>query len=159
MDSVDPYAPPSAEIIPPVGDFGAEGDKLLCRNGAILPRRCIKTNAPVTERQMHTETVRWVRTGRLFAKSLTVTYGVNPRVWYRRTKLQLISKIFFWTAVALLVLSFLLSSAATGALALVVVVGALLLQSLAGKTLRVTGWRRSGEFVLGGCCQEFLDSL
>ena len=155
----DPYAAPSAEIIAPVAEFGAEKDKLLCRDGAVLPRRCIKTNEPVRADQMHTETFKWARTGRLFSAKLVVCYGMSAPVRFRWAQFRLVSKIACWLGIGVLWLAIWQQWFWLFYVASVLLVASGVISAVGGQALKIVGRKAGGEFVLRGCCEEFLDSL
>jgi hypothetical protein len=66
MDSdpaINPYQPPAADLLPSSknsADYSVEGKHLLVRNGASLPERCLKTNAPATDCKRIKKTLHWV---------------------------------------------------------------------------------------------------
>ena len=47
----NPFSPPTAEGTAPIGDYHVEGELLvIAKDGPALPDRCVKCNAPATER-------------------------------------------------------------------------------------------------------------
>ena len=152
----------------------ADGRLLVVESGALLPRRCIKTNSPVTDKDMtrrefYQFNAWWGLTIMLgvlmyvvlyyaLRKKCVLTYGIAPEVRRRYTNRLLIK----WLIAMSLFLGFLFSTASNSPTAIITMLClflvSLIILPFGNIPLTVKRWGDE-RFWIKGCGHEFLMSL
>ena len=160
MTSQNPYAPPStlpASPEDPRPDIAVDGKLLVVATGVELPRRCIKTNKPMTEKHRLERRFTW--NGKAFRLTLApkqcdiVLYANHSYRWLGALRIAASSVLVLYLVVAI-VTDFLSPSLFP------VVIGASLLVTtiIDRRLLRVTHYK-DDRFWIKGCGNAFLESL
>jgi hypothetical protein len=181
--SINPYASPTVASIAPPGPASGlslngvwvDGKALVVPPGAVLPRRCVKTNEPISEKDMAAKTFtwcpRWVIIVFLFSRLLgfivyfiarhtfKVTYGIHPDVRRKRRNRMLISGLVCVTCIALIPVTAMLDQPEIPVALCFggVIVSSVILMLLAGQLSVKT--HKKGAYWIVGCSPEFLLSI
>jgi len=162
MSSRNPYEPPATESVLEESDLPrifVDGRNLVIASGTELPRRCIKTNQPVSERNAVSQTLAW--RGRTFqfimsSKQCTIVWYATSRITWelliRRT-----AELLVWPTLIFPIFSLAEDRIWPKAmLGFAIIMLSLLV--IMKQPLRVVDFRRN-RFWIKGCCPEFLESL
>ena len=176
-EEFNPYRAPESDIVVPQGngDFRVEGKDLICRTGAVLPPRCVKTNEPVGSERMKTKTFYWTSSWIyllllihllvlllayfIIRKPVTLTFGISPAARSRRIRQHLGFWMVFLGSIAAMyggIMSDTNWMMFVGLFGIIACVVALL---WIGSVLRPVKRLSSGEFAMRGCGPEFLASI
>ena len=167
MSDVNPYQPPQTDPSVRVEQprIDVDGNRLVVASGTQLPRRCIKTNQPVTEKDLIRQILQW--RGRflqvvLTSKNCELEWFVASRIRWRTRFAMVLS----WSAIIGGFLMFgavidsnppsSLGPAISMLLFITGLVSSIVIQVRFG--LRVVDYQ-DGRFWIEGCCPEFLKSL
>ena len=173
--TANPYQSPSAEsYVLPVNMILVEGKQFVCGDGMVLPARCVKTNEPLTDKEMKKHDFYWctpviavaillsplivILLYFILRKKCTLTFGVSAALRKRRRKVVLVK--------CLLALGLFIAmpfAAGTDSTPLIVTTIILFLIAViaifvGNSWLRVTSFRDK-KFSFRGASPEFLQSL
>jgi len=174
--STNPYEPPLVDVaVVATPQIRTDGMYLIVDSGAELPRRCVKTNQPISEQDMKRRDMYWhpswviiviimsIPIGLLVLflvrKRCRIVYGLHPDV-RRRYLIFILVKLLISVAlfVALVLAAVVWNAEVAMAILLVVSLVSLLAIFIGNAPLRVTNWRQ-GAFWIKGCSREFLLSI
>jgi hypothetical protein len=172
----NPYQSPTtvSNATHEVGGFRADGKFLVVESIAVLPPICVKTNRPLTERDMVLKQFTWcspwwglliLLSGLLLIvvyflvrKKCTLTFGLDPSVrrkYRNRALFKVVAAVGLFFALPVVA-----GTNSTPAIAVVLGLFVFSIVSLliGNASLSVANYR-SGEFWLRGCSKEFLTTI
>ena len=162
MQSPNPYEPPATESVLEESELPrifVDGPHLVIASETELPRRCIKTNQLVSERNAVRQTLPW--RGRSFR--FTLSTKECEIIWYasswivRKLLVRRIAEWLFWPAFVFPIF-FLTQGGIWPKAMLGFAIIMLLLLVIMKQPLRVVEYKQH-RFWITGCCPEFLESL
>ena len=162
MQSPNPYEPPATESVleePDLPRIFVDGPHLVIASGTELPRRCIKTNQLVSERDAVRQKLLW--RGRTF--QFTMSNEECEIVWYAtswiawKSLVGKIAEMLIWPAFVFPIF-FLTEDRIWPKAMLGFAIIMLSLVVIMKQPLRVVDYKKN-RFWIKGCCPEFLESL
>ncbi len=148
---------------------------IICRSGAVLPARCVKTNLPVDVTCMRKRVMAWaspwiyllllvnililIIVYLIARKRIRITYGLAPEVRQRIIMRSSLSWLVFIVSAVLMFWGFMNDEIPLGIASMIFLIGSLVAVIVFSAVLKVVRVKPSGEFVIRGCSPEFLASL
>lgn len=177
MTELNPYAAPKSAIVAPESGDGyyAQGSMLICRDGAVLPSRCVKTNVPIDATCMRKRVLAWaspwiyllllvnliilIIVYLIARKRIRITYGLAPEVRQRIVLRASFSWLVFVVSGVLMFWGFINDEVPLGFASMFFLIASLVAVIAFSTVLKVVRIKPSGEFVIRGCSSEFLASI
>ena len=177
MSEVNPYAAPKSTIVAPQNGDGyyAQGSMLICRNGAVLPARCVKTNVPIDATCMRKRVLAWASPWiyllllvnliillivyLIARKRIRITYGLAPEVRQRIIQRASFSWLVFVVSGVVMFWGVMNDEVPLGIAGMLFLIASLVAVIAFSAVIKVVRIKPSGEFVIRGCSSEFLASI
>ena len=151
-----------------------DGKILVVRSGTVLPPVCVKTNQPVTEKDMVRKVYYWcsplvciliflsplilILAYFIARKRCNLTFGLHPDVRRKYRNRMLVKLLAFVALLTAIPFAEAVSSSLLLPIVIVLFLIALISIFIGNSPLSVTGHHR-GDFSINGCSREFLASL
>jgi hypothetical protein len=165
MQSNNPYQPPQSEstlIEREIPSIFVDGVHLVVASGVALPKRCIKTNEPVTEQDAVEQTLEWRgRTFQFFASTpeCKLRWYANRSVRWRSLTAKIIANVLLLVVVLSLFFGIDRMMTTASGLTIVAFCGIISLILFRVQTMLTVVNFRDSRFWIAGCCPEFLKML